>query len=156
MRKIKKVGNRLKKFLLVALLSVMTLFLGCSPIEEASNTVTYVKEATQYAVVVTDFYQTVPDLISQTTSDSQAKQELDRKLKDMQEAIQSFNQLENPPEQFAEYHDIIVGHNEQLLAVIDAYMKSGMENLELLNDADLINSMKDITKAIEDIKNITQ
>lgn len=144
----------MKKLLFTFLISVFTLFIGCSPIEEATNTVNYVTEATGYAMTVTDFYQNVPNLMQQAASDPQAKEQLDQKVQEMKEAIESFNQLEDPPERFADYHDIIVGHNEQLLSVINAYMNSGMEDVNVLNNADLIQSMKDITSAVEDIKSV--
>lgn len=144
----------MKKLRFISFISIFVLIIGCSAIENTTNTINYIKEASDYAITVSDFYQNVPGLIQQAASDPQAKEELDQKIMEMKEAIESFNELEVPPDPMAHYHEIIVGHNEQLLSIIDSYIESGMDDVDILTNADLIQAMKDISSAIEDIKNI--
>ncbi|MBA4495080.1 DUF6376 family protein [Paenactinomyces guangxiensis] len=146
----------MKKSLLV-LLSILFVFAaGCSVVEDVTNTIEYADEAAQYAQVITDFYNTAPSLVEQATTDPASRQELETKLKNVKQEIQDFNQL-TPPENVQEYHDVIVGHNKQLETVIDTYLdnvKDGKIDPKLLENADLLQSIEDISKAVNDIQNI--
>ncbi|WP_428911821.1 DUF6376 family protein [Niallia sp. Krafla_26] len=148
----------MKKVWMGILISIGLVLGGCSFIEEAGNTVNYVNEATDYVSVVNDFVNEVPTLANEAITDQQAFTELETRLLDMKDEIQTFTDVQ-APEFAADLHQQILDYSEQAEQGIDVYLNS-MENGELdpalLENTEIFQTLEEISTFVNDIKQLGQ
>jgi len=151
-------ANQLRK-LWIGILVTTGLFLGgCSFVEEASNTVNYVGEATDYMNVVTDFVNEVPALAKEAVTDQQSFTELETRLHDMTKEIQTFVDVQ-PPEFAVDLHQQILDYSEKAEQGIDVYlndMEDGILDPALLENTEVFQTLEEITTIVDNIKQLGQ
>jgi TolA-binding protein len=148
----------MKKQWIAFLITALLMVGGCSFVEEASTTVTYVNEAVNYVSEVDAFVKEVPPLTKQAVSDKQALIELEAKLTEMKEDIQSFNELQ-APEVAADLHQQVVAHNQKAEEGIDLYLnhiEDGKLDPAVLENTEVFQTLQEITSIIEQIKQLGQ
>ena len=143
----------------IGILITIGLFLGgCSFVEEASNTVNYVNEATDYLKVVNDFVNEVPPLANEAVTDPQVLTKLETRLHDLKEEIQTFNEVQSP-EFAADLHQQILDYNEKAEQGIDVYLtniEDGNLDPALLENTEIFQSLEEISTIVDDIKQLGQ
>lgn len=150
--------NEMKKRFMALSITVMLVLGGCAIVEEVNNTVTYVKEATEYVNEASRFVKEVPSLAEQAVNDKQALAGLETKLEEMKEEMERFIGIQ-APEIAAELHQQIIDHTRKAKEGIDVYLnniKDGTLDPKVLANTGLIKSMQEITKIIEQIKQLGQ
>ena len=143
----------------IAIFIAFSLFLGgCSLVEEASDTVNYVSEATNYMNEVNDFVNEVPPLANEAVTDPQVLTELETRLHDLKEEIQTFNEVHSP-EFAADLHQQILDYNEKAEQGIDVYLtniEAGNLDPALLENTEIFQSLEEISTIVDDIKQLGQ
>ncbi|MFT8323103.1 MAG: DUF6376 family protein [Bacillus sp. (in: firmicutes)] len=145
----------MKKWLL-AIPMIILLVSACSPIEDTKNTLTYINESTGYVDKANQFANEIPSLAQEAVTDKQAAQELETKLKDFQESIQNFNELEAPG-MMQDLHDQIVAQNDKLENGISLYLENienGKLNKEVLENNELLQSIQEIQSIYKQIQEL--
>jgi hypothetical protein len=148
----------LKKGFIVLIASLLILLSGCSLLNDAKNTITYVNDATDYLAKATTFANEAPSLAQQAVQDEQAAKELETMLQEMKQEIESFNELQ-APEMAADLHQQIVNQNGIITEGIDLYL-TNMENGKLdpavLENTQIFQTVQEISSIIDQIKNLGQ
>jgi hypothetical protein len=148
----------MKKSWAVIFITSLLLLSGCSLIEDANNTLSYGKEATEYVSIAGTFAKEVPLLAKQAVNDPQAAEELETKLLDMKQEIEAFNALQ-APDMAVDLHQQIVGHNQKVEEGIDLYlnkMEDGKLDPTILENTEIFQSIQEITDKIDQIKQLGQ
>jgi PBP1b-binding outer membrane lipoprotein LpoB len=148
----------MKKNVLV-LAAVIAMFLsGCSLLNDAKDTLTYVNDAKNYLDKATAFANDAPSIAQQAVSDRQATAELKTMLQNMKQEIQAFNKLQ-APDVAADLHQQIVDQNNKLVAGIDLYlknMKNGLLDPSVLENTEIFQSVQEINGILDQIKQLGQ
>jgi hypothetical protein len=148
----------MKKNVLV-LAAVIAMFLsGCSLLNDAKDTLTYVNDAKNYLDKATAFANDAPSIAQQAVSDQQATAELKTMLQNMKQEIQAFNKLQ-APDIAADLHQQIVDQNNKLVAGIDLYlknMKNGLLDPSVLENTEVFQSVQEINSILDQIKQLGQ
>jgi hypothetical protein len=143
---------------LVIFSSCVVLFLGgCSFLNDAKDTLTYVNEVTDYLTVATDFANQAPALAQQAISDIQAAEDFEGMLQEMQQNLEGFNDLQ-APEVVADLHQQIVEKNNIIADEIETYLndiKDGLLDPSILENTELFQSAQEITSIIDQIQQLT-
>lgn len=146
----------MKKLLTVLSASMLLLLGGCSFLNDAQDTLTYINEATDYLSAATDFVNDAPALAQQAVSDIQAAEDLQTLLQDMQQTVESFSDLQ-APDIAVELHQQIVEQNSAIITEIETYLnnfKDGLLDPAILENTELFQSVQDITSIIDQIKQL--
>ncbi|WP_338469479.1 DUF6376 family protein [Niallia sp. XMNu-256] len=146
----------MRKLWIGILITVGLVLGGCSFVEEANNTVSYVNEATSYLNEVNDFVNEVPAIASEAVNDPQTLTELESKLIDMKNEIQSFSEVQ-APEITADLHQQILDYSQQAEEGIDLYLthiEEGKFDPSILEDAELFQTLEEITTIVDEIKQL--
>lgn len=146
----------MKKWFFVFCTSILFLLSGCSLLNDVSNSITYIDEATDYFAKATDFANEVQPLAQQAVQDVQAAKELETRLLDMKQEIEAFNELQ-PPELAADLHQQIVAKNNVILDGIDLYLTNivdGKLDPAILENTELFKTVEDISSIIDQIKQL--
>ncbi|WP_416730523.1 DUF6376 family protein [Fictibacillus sp. JL2B1089] len=145
----------MKKTILAVLLSFSVLT-GCSAVEDVTNGINYVPEATEYINEVQQFSKEIPSLAEKAVSDQNARGELEKALEEMNTTIEEFNEL-SPPSVFEDIHNQVMEHNQTFQDGIDKY-QTAVENGELTPDflekSGLLDDVKVYTDLLNDIKQL--
>jgi TolA-binding protein len=145
----------MKKTILAVLLSFSVLT-GCSAVEDVTNGINYVPEATEYINEVQQFSKEIPSLAEKAVSDQNARVELEKAFKEMNTTIEEFNEL-SPPSVFEDIHNQVMEHNQTFQDGIDKY-QTAVENGELTPDflekSGLLDDVKVYTDLLNDIKQL--
>ncbi len=143
----------------IALLAAGILFLGgCSVLEDVNNTVTYVNGASGYVSEVSTFIKEVPSLAEKAVNDKQTVAKLEAKLKEMKEEMKQFTELQ-APDIAADLHQQMIEHTRKAREGIDLYLnkiKDGIVDPAVLENTGIFQSMQEITKFIDQIKQLGQ
>ncbi|WP_083584349.1 DUF6376 family protein [Bacillus weihaiensis] len=134
------------------------LLAGCSLVEEVSNGVNYVAEATEFVEEVSIFTQEIPTLTEQAVTDEQARMELETKLVEMKEDMEEFNSLQ-APDMAADVHQQIVEYNNAALKNIDSYLEmveNGTLDITAIEENELIQSLQEISKTLDLLREFGQ
>ncbi|MEH7307586.1 DUF6376 family protein [Neobacillus drentensis] len=145
-----------KVFVLAA--TIIMLLSGCSMLNDAKDTLTYVNDAKDYLDKATAFANDAPSLAQQAVGDQQATAELKTMLQDMKQEINAFNKLQ-APDIAADLHQQLVDQNTKLAAGIDLYlqnMKSGLLDPSILKNSEIFQSVQDISSILDQIKQLGQ
>jgi len=144
-----------KRFLVFSLIGLV--FLGaCSVLEDVNNTLTYVNEATDYVNEVSTFVNEAPSLAEQAVTDEQARADLETMLTEMQEDMNSFNELQ-PPGVAEDLHQQIVDYNQQAEEGVNLYIdniENGQFDPALLENSELFQTLQNITNTIDQIQQL--
>jgi Family of unknown function (DUF6376) len=146
----------LKRWLTVFSASILLLLSGCSYLNTASDTLDYVKEATNYLARVDNFAAETPPLNKQVLDNQTGADELTAKLQQMKNDIQSFNTLD-VPETVNGFHQEIIEQNNLLTQQIDLYLndiKDGKLDPTTLENIELLQPVQEITFIIEQIQKL--
>ena len=147
-----------KKLLVLSAL-IMALFLsGCSLLNDAKDTLTYVNDAKDYIDKASAFANDAPSIAKQAVGDKQATAELKTMLQGMKQEINAFNKLQ-APDIAADLHRQIVDQNNKLVAGIDLYLKNiknGLLDPSVLENTEIFQSVKEITSILDQIKQLGQ
>ncbi len=146
----------MKRWLTVFSAGLLLLLSGCSYLNTASDTLDYVKEATNYLAKVDNFAAETPPLIKQVLDNQTATDELKAKLQQMKKDIQSFNTLD-VPETVNGFHQEIIEQNNLLTQQIDLYLndiKDGKLDSSTLENTELLQPVQEITSIIEQIQKL--
>nr|WP_263324767.1 DUF6376 family protein [Neobacillus sp. Marseille-Q6967] len=146
----------MKKILMVLLSSLLLFLGGCSFLNDAQDTLTYINEATDYLTAANEFANDVPALAQQAVQDLQAAEDLQALLQDMQQQMESFNNLQ-APQIAADLHGQIVEQNNILNNAIETYLtslKEGLLDPAILENTELVQTVQDITSIIEQIQTL--
>ncbi|MDN4072890.1 DUF6376 family protein [Fictibacillus terranigra] len=147
----------MKKWLFVFTASIMLVLGGCSFLDDTKKTVTYANDATDYVNEATTFGKEVPSLAKQAVGDEQAAQELETKLKEMKQKIETFDKLE-APEMAADLHQQMVDQNKKIEAGIEVYLnniRGGKLDPSVLENTEMFQSIQEITSIIDQIKKLS-
>ena len=144
-----------KRFLVISLIGL--LFLGaCSVLEDVNNTLTYVNEATDYVNEVSTFVNDAPSLAEQAVTDEQARADFEMMLTEMQEDMNSFNELQ-PPGVAEDLHQQIVDYNQQAeegVNLLLANIENGQLDSALLENSKLFQTLQNVTNTIDQIQQL--
>ena len=147
----------MKKLLGTILLS-MSLMVGCSGVEEVTNNLNYVAEATDFVAEVQNFANEVPALAEQAITDLNAQKQLEDLLSEMKADIQEFNSL-TPPSLIEDIHNQISESNSALETGIDQYLtaiEDGNLTSDLLSEIGLLEEISVYTDLLEQIQKLDQ
>ncbi|WP_273127470.1 DUF6376 family protein [Metabacillus sp. HB246100] len=139
-------------------LFALFLLSGCSLVEEVSNGVNYVAEATEFVEEVSTFTQDIPALTEQAVTDEQARMELETKLMEIKEDMEEFNTLQ-APDMAADVHQQIVEYNNAALKNIDSYLEmveNGTLDITAIEEYELIQSLQEISKTLDKMREFRQ
>lgn len=145
----------MKKMLLAVLLTSSVLT-GCSAVEDVTNGINYVPEATEYINDVQQFSKDIPALAENAISDQNARAELEKALQDMNADIKDFNELA-PPSVFEDVHNQVMEHNQSLQEGIDKYLgavKNGEITSDLLEQSGLLDDIAVYSDLLNEIKKL--
>jgi PBP1b-binding outer membrane lipoprotein LpoB len=145
----------MKKALLAALLSI-TVLSGCSAVNEVTNGLNYVPEATEYINDVQQFSKEISALAETAVNDPKAKAELEQLLEEMKTDISEFGEL-TPPSVFEDVHNQVIEHNNALQEGIDKYLtivKDGKLNADLLEQTGLLDEIAVYSDLLTQIKKL--
>lgn len=148
----------MKKKLLVLSTIMVWLLSGCSLLNDAKDTLTYVNNAMDYLDKATAFANEAPSAAQLAVGNQQAATELKNMLEGMKQEINSFNKLQ-APEIAVDLHQQIVDQNNKLAAGIDVYlknMKNGLLDPSVLENTELLQSVQEITGILDQIKQLGQ
>lgn len=148
----------MKKWLVVFMGCVLFVLGGCSLLNDAKNTLTYVNEATDYLSKATDFANEAPSLAQQAVSDPKAAKEFEGKLNDMKQEIEAFNSLQ-APELAEALHQQIVEQNSVFTQGIDLYLDhivDGKLDPAILENTQIFQSIQEISSIIDQVKKLGQ
>jgi hypothetical protein len=147
-----------KKWITVIAVSFLLLLSGCSLLNEATNTVTYIKEATDFLNKATAFANNAPKLAQQAVTDTNAAKELETTMLEMKEEMDAFNGLV-APDMMADLHQQIVDNNTTVAKGIDLYLdniQNGKLDPAILENTELFQTIQDISTIIDQIKQLGQ
>jgi PBP1b-binding outer membrane lipoprotein LpoB len=151
-------GKRMKK-LLTMLILPMTIFLtSCSTIEEVSNSLNYVTEATNYIDDVNQFANELPTVAEAAINNLNSKIQLEELLIEMQNEIEGFNILEAPA-MLEDIHNQVVEHNKELASGIELYLENieaGTLSSELLSEIGLLEEIAVYNDLLSQIKKLSE
>jgi hypothetical protein len=148
----------MKKKLLVLSAIIVLLLSGCSMLNDAKDTLTYVNDAKNYLDKATAFANEAPSVAQLAASDKQAATDLQTMLQDMKKEINAFNKLQ-APDVAVDLHQQIVDQNNKLAAGIDVYlknMKNGLLDPSVLKNTELFQDVQEITNILDQIKQLGQ
>jgi Family of unknown function (DUF6376) len=146
----------MKRWFTVLSASMLLLLGGCSFLNDAQDTLSYINEATDYLEVANNFANEAPALAQQAVEDLQAAEDFKGMLQNMQQQIESFNELQ-APQIAADLHQQIVEQNNIIAEGIEAYLtniKDGLLDPAILENTELFQSVQDITSMIDQIKQL--
>jgi hypothetical protein len=146
----------LKKLLIILSTCMLLLLGGCSFLNDAQDTITYVNEATDYLAVATDFAGNAPALAQQAISDLQAAEDFQTMLQQMQQTAEAFNELQ-APDIAVELHQQIIEQNSAIVSEIETFMNSFQDGLldpAILENTELFQTVQDITSIIDQIQQL--
>jgi hypothetical protein len=146
----------MKKWLIILSTSVLLLLGGCSFLNDAQDTLTYINEAKDYLGVATNFANEAPALAQQAVGDLQAAEDLESMLQDMKQNIEAFNELQ-APEIAADLHQQIIEQNNIILGGVETYLtniKDGLLDPAILENTELFQSAQDISSIINQIQQL--
>lgn len=150
----------MKKSPLSILFFAFALFFvsGCSIINNFTNSIDYVAQATNYIQKMNDYTNRIPPLVEDAVSDSNAQQQLEQQLTEMKKDIEAFNQL-NPPDFAQDIHNSIQDKNQTILDTINLYqnnIKNGQFDPNLTQDLQLFQTVKDLNNLLNQLEKIQQ
>jgi hypothetical protein len=148
----------MKKKLLVLSAIIALLLSGCSLINGAKDSLTYVNDAKVYLDKATTFANDAPSIAQKAVGDRQAAAELKTMLQDMKQEINAFNKLQ-APKVAVDLHQQLVDQNNKLSAGIDLYlssMKNGLLDASVLENTELFQSAQEISNILNQIKQLGQ
>ncbi|MHC0036884.1 DUF6376 family protein [Pseudoneobacillus sp. C159] len=148
----------MKKWFSVIAVGLLLMISGCSLLNEATNTVTYIKEATEFLGKTTKFANDAPKLAQKAVNDPNAAKELEKMLLAMKEDMDAFNGL-TAPEVAADLHQQIISNNTTIAQGIDLYLaniKNGKLDPSILENTELFQTVQDISTIIDQIKQLGQ
>lgn len=147
------------KKLLATLVLPMAIFLtGCSTVEEVSNSLKYVTEATEYVNDVNQFANELPALAEAAITDVNSRIQLEELLTEMQSDIEEFNVLEAPA-MLEDIHNQVVEHNMNLANGIELYLENieeGTLSSELLSEIGLLEEVAVYTDLLSQIIELSE
>ncbi len=147
----------MKKLLMVLTASMIMLLGGCSLLNDAQDSLTYINEATDYLSAATDFANNAPALAQQAIGDIQAAEDLQALLQDMQQQAEAFTALQ-APDLAADLHQQIVEQNSVIVSEIETYLnsfKDGLLDPAILENTELFQSVQEITSIIDQIQQLS-
>lgn len=146
----------MKKLLIVLSTCMLMLVGGCSFLNDAQDTISYINEATDYLSAATDFANEAPALAQQAISDIQAAEDLQNMLQQMQKNVEAFSNIQ-APDIAADLHQQIVEQNNVIVTEIETYLnnfKNGLLDPAILENTELFQSVQDITSIIDQIQQL--
>ncbi|MGD6847994.1 DUF6376 family protein [Rossellomorea aquimaris] len=145
----------MKKFII--LISFFMLA-GCGILEEASNSLTYVEEMTDYLNEAEQFANDFPGLVENAAADPSTVPALETRLKDMKTEIQEINDL-TPPQLAENIHKKVEGYNEQALEGIDRALveiDKGEVHISELQNLEIVNTFNQLQEIKGNLENLGQ
>jgi PBP1b-binding outer membrane lipoprotein LpoB len=145
----------MKKTIITAILSI-ALLTGCSAVNEVTNGLNYVPEATEYINDVQQFSKDISAIAETAVKHPKARDELEQLLGDMKSDISEFGDL-TPPSVFEDVHNQVIEHNNKLQEGIDNYLtviKDGKLNAELLEQSGLLDDIAVYNDLLSQIKKL--
>ncbi|MFE1245964.1 DUF6376 family protein [Fictibacillus sp. NPDC058756] len=145
----------MKKTLIAAILSI-TVLTGCSAVNEVTNGLNYVPEATEYINDVQQFSKEISAIAETAVNDPKARGELEQLLEDMKSDIGEFGDL-TPPSVFEDVHNQVIEQNNKLQEGIDKYLtviKDGELNADLLEQSGLLDDIAVYNDLLSQIKKL--
>jgi hypothetical protein len=143
---------------LVLSVIIFLLLSGCSLVDDAKNTLTYVNDATEYLDKATAFANEAPSVAQQAVGNQQSAEELKTMLEEMKQEINAFNKLE-APKIAVDLHQQIIDQNNKLAVGIDLYLNSmdnGLLDPAVLENTEVIKSVQEISGILDQIKQLGQ
>jgi hypothetical protein len=148
----------MKKGFIILSTIFLVLLSGCSFLNEAKNTITYINEATDFLGKATTFGNEAPKLAQQAISDQQAAEELETMLQNMKQDIEAFNELQ-APDVAADLHQQLVDQNNVIAKGIDTYLnniKDGKLDPKVLENTEIFQTVQELSNIIDQIKQLGQ
>lgn len=147
----------MKKLISLFLVSIFVLLSGCSLLEDANDTINYIKETTNYIGEAKTFANEVPGLVDQAINEANVE-ELETSLVTMKEEIQKFKEL-TPPDIAADLHQQVEEHSLKLEEGINLYLeniKNGKIDPKLFENMQIVETINEMTSILDEIKNLGQ
>lgn len=129
---------------------------GCSAVNEVSNGLNYVPEATEYINEVQQFSKEVSAVAEKAVNDPRAREELENLLGDLKADISEFSDL-TPPSLFEDIHNQVLEHSNQLKDAVDQYstaIKEGKLSTDLLEQSGLLDDIAVYNDLLSQIKKL--
>jgi hypothetical protein len=148
----------MKKGFIILSSIFLILLSGCSLLNDAKNTITYINEATDFLGKATTFANEAPLLAQQAISDAQAAEELEIMLQNMKQDIEAFNELQ-APDVAADLHQQLVDQNKVISKGIDTYLnnfKDGKLDPAVLENTEIFQTVQELSSIIDQIKQLGQ
>ncbi|WP_404451521.1 DUF6376 family protein [Virgibacillus necropolis] len=143
----------MKKRISITLITALLALSGCSLLDEANNSLNYVNESTEYINELTKFAEDTSSLVNEAANNSEAKAELESRLKSLQENIQEYNGIEVPA--LAEdIHQELKAKNQQLEDAVNKALQNGEIAVDQLRQSELYQTINDITGLLDQIEQL--
>lgn len=144
-----------KKWLAVALTTVIGLS-GCSFLEDVNGTIDYVNQATDYVNEASEFANEVPAMAERAITDPEALADLETRLLEMKQEIETFNDLEAPG--LAEdIHQQVMDYNDKALEGINVFLlniENGQLDPALLENTEVFSTLQELADLSEKIQQL--
>jgi uncharacterized coiled-coil DUF342 family protein len=146
----------MKKWIM-AFSAILILFVGgCSALDQAQDTISYVNEATDYLNKATEFANEAPVLAEEAVKNMGSAEELEAKLREMKEEIAAFSVLQEP-ELASDVHQAILEQNEKISAGIDVLLnelEDGLLDPAVLEDTELFQTVQEVGDLVDQLKQL--
>ncbi|MDQ0268137.1 DUF6376 family protein [Cytobacillus purgationiresistens] len=146
----------MNRLLLLIPFFILLTTAACSPIEDTKDTLIYINGVEDYMNELSRFTEEFPSMAEEALSESQAAQELETRVQQVQEDIETFNQLDSPVI-MEELHDELLKQNENMqqgLESLEIELEKGTLNIEFIEDSEILKSIQGIEGIYEQIEKL--
>jgi hypothetical protein len=149
-------GEPMRKIRIVFCVFLLLLFSGCSVIEDVTSSLEYVNNTTSYINELNEFANELPQLTENAIANVTSIQELENRLIDVTNEIETFIQLEAPT--LAEdIHGQLVDYSEQLKVGIEDYLATleiGVLELSQIKSTEILQTISNLTSLLNQLEQL--
>lgn len=142
-----------RKSFAVAILAVMLIVSGCGILDQATQTVNFTTETSNYIATLTDFGANAQTLAEQAINDLDARTELKEQMLALKDTIQQYGSL-TVPDYAKDLHQSITEYNEQLNLALDKALtniEQGRAAFDATGIPDTINKINELLNQINQL-----
>ncbi|MDQ1144097.1 PBP1b-binding outer membrane lipoprotein LpoB [Bacillus sp. SORGH_AS 510] len=143
-----------KHFFLIIAVSI--LLSACSFLGEVNDSIDYVNQATDHINKLNTFAEEAPQLIQSAATDLAVQKELEIKLVNLKQDIETFININDVPSIAKDIHQELVVKNEQLLDEINQVLQNGHLVLDKLENSQIFATLNEVTNLLNRIENLGQ
>ena len=138
---------------IVCILIASIVLSGCSLISEVNQTLEYANEATAYLTELSQFAEEAPQLIQDTSTNPQAREELENSLNTLKQDMEQFNETEAPAIA-QDIHEQLVSKNEQILSEIEKATENGELLIDQLENSAIFTTIHEMNELMSQLEQL--